>query len=361
MTPDQFLARLRQRGPEPACLFLGPEPFQRERCRRALLDAALPGPEERDSGLTRYDLEQTSLAAAIDEARSMSLFAPRRVLWLSSAEAAVPRARTAGGEDEEAPAAALLANYLREPAPGTVLVIECSRYGFEGEDQARLQRVQKFFSAVPCAVEFRPYTPEAARALAQRLAQEAGLRMAEPELATLLEATGHDAARIAVEIEKLRLLAGSRREVTAADIAALVPDAQAANIFALVAAIGRADRARAFELLHAMAREGGYMPLALAFLGAQFRLALAVREAGLRGAPQIQAHFARLGLRMWPERARQIEQTAAAFSRAALQRAVEKLFETDRALRAPRPDDRIIMEEMILELTANAPGAPRRA
>jgi DNA polymerase-3 subunit delta len=140
--------------------------------------------------------------------------------------------------------------------------------------------------------------------------------------------------------------------VTADDIAALVPDAQATTIFALVAALGRSDRTRALEILDTLAREGEYMPLALAFLATQFRTALAAREAGLRNAAQIQAHFTKLGARMWPERARQIEQTVGAFSKTKLEHAVGKLFEADRALRDARPDDRIVMEELILTLTA---------
>ena len=57
-------------------------------------------------------------------------------------------------------------------------------------------------------------------------------------------------------------------------------------------------------------------------------------------------------MRIWPERARQIGQTMEAFPKARLERAVGKLFEADRSLRDARPDDRIVMEEMILELTA---------
>ena len=55
---------------------------------------------------------------------------------------------------------------------------------------------------------------------------------------------------------------------------------------------------------------------------------------------------------MWPERARQIEQTVQAFPKERMERAVVKLFEADRSLRDARPDDRIVMEEMILALTA---------
>jgi DNA polymerase-3 subunit delta len=232
-----------------------------------------------------------------------------------------------------------------------VVVLESSRYGFDGEDKAKLERVQKHFAAIPAQVEFRPFSPEAVRSLAQALAKKTGLQLGLAELAMLLDATGGDASRIAVEIEKLYLYTGGARKVTAEDIAALVPDAQATTIFALVAALGRSDRTRALEILDTLAREGEYMPLALTFLATQFRTALVAREAGLRNAAQIQAHFNKLGARMWPERARQIEQTVSAFSKSKLERAVGKLFQADRALRDARPDDRIVMEELILTLT----------
>ena len=355
MSPEQFLARLAKNGPEPAYLFLGPEAFERTRCRRALLDAVLPDKEngERENGFTRHDLDKTPLAAALDDARALSLFASRRLIWLAAAEAAVPKGRTAGdseGEAETGPSA--LAAYLREPTPDVTLVIDCSRYEFEGEDKARMERVEAFYAPIPAKVEFRPYAPEAARFLAQKLARDASIQLGLAELALVLEATGGDASRIAMEIEKLRLFAGTTRKITAGDIAALVPDAQSSTIFVLVAALGRGDRTRALEILDTLSRSGEYMPLALTFLATQFRTALAAREAGLRGASQIQAHFTKLGTRMWPERARQIEQTMEAFSKERLALAVEKVFETDRGLRDARPDDRILMEEMVFALTA---------
>src|ERR1051325_12247868 len=100
MTPQQFLQRLSKNDPAPAYLFLGPEAYQREQCRRALLDAVLPQ-EERESGFTRHDLEQVPLAAALDDARSLSLFASSRGIWLRSGEAALPRGKAAASRSEE--------------------------------------------------------------------------------------------------------------------------------------------------------------------------------------------------------------------------------------------------------------------
>jgi DNA polymerase-3 subunit delta len=355
MTPEQFLDQLQKKGPQPAYLFLGPESYNRDRCRKALIASVL-GEEDRESGFTKHDLDEIPLAAALDDARSLSLFASKRVIWLARAEAALPRGKAVVGratEDDESTTggdADALTAYLREPTPDVVVVVDSARFEFEGEDKARLERVQKFFSVIPGQVEFRPFAPDAARAFAQSQAKKAGLQLPLVELALLLEATGGDASRIVVEIEKLSLYAGSRK-VTAEDILALVPDAQAANIFALVAALGRGDRKRSLELLDMLAREGEYMPLALTFLATQFRMALAARDAGLKGANAIQGHFNKLGARIWPERARQIEQTVESFPKEKLERAIHRVFEADRSLRDARPDDRIVMEEMILSLT----------
>jgi DNA polymerase-3 subunit delta len=356
MTPEQFLDQLQKKGPQPAYLFLGPESYNRDRCRRALISSVL-GEEDRESGFTKHDLDETQLAAALDDARSLSLFASKRVIWLARAEAALPRGKAVASksddDDESATGgdADALTSYLREPTPDVVLVVDSSRFEFDGEDKARLERVQKFFSVITAQVEFRPFAPDAARAFAQSQAKKAGLQLPLAELALLLEATGGDASRIAVEIEKLSLYAGPARKVTAEDILALVPDAQAANIFALVAALGRGDRKRSLELLDMLAREGEYMPLALTFLATQFRMALVARDAGLRGANAIQAYFNKLDARIWSERARQIEQTVESFPKERLERAIHRVFEADRSLRDARPDDRIVMEEMILSLT----------
>lgn len=356
MLPEQFLERLAKGGPAPVYLFLGPEPFQRDRCRRALVEAALPA-ELREDGLTRIDLSETPLSVALDDARSYSLFAPRRLLWIAAAEAALPKRLTAAaaGDDEEGGAkgdAGNLTDYVRRPTEGTVVVFESSRFEFDGDDKARIERVQKFYAAIPNVVEFRPFPLEQSRLLAQKLAREKGLQIGLGELGLLVEATGGDAARISVEIEKLSLFSGGTRRITAEDILALVPNAQASNVFALVNALGRGDRAGSLRILDAVVREGEYLPLVLTVLATQFRFALAAREARLSSSQAIQTHFTKLGARMWRDRADQVHATATAFTKPRLESALQAIFETDRGLRDARPDDRLVMEKLVFALTS---------
>jgi DNA polymerase-3 subunit delta len=245
---------------------------------------------------------------------------------------------------------------MKDPTPDVALLFEAIRFDFEGEEKKRLERVRKFYSSVPETVELRRFAIDDARLEAQDLAKRAGLRIDRAALDLLVEALGADVARVAVEIEKLRLYGGTERAITLDDISALVPDARATTIFALVNALGRRDRKRSLEILDTLTRDGEYLPLALAFLSTQFRMALVAKEADLRGAQQIQGHFSRIGIPVWGARAEQIDQTLRKFGKAQLELGLKLIFDADSGMRSARPDDRIVMEKFIFELTR--PGAP---
>jgi len=353
MSPAQFQARIKRKEISPAYLFLGAEAYQGRRCREALLDTML-GPRERENGLAQYDLTEVSLAQVVDDARSLSLFAAQRVILVSNAEAALPRTKSDEEDDAHGPAAGgvgELAAYLKDPSPGVVLLFEATRFEFAGDEKKKLERVRKFYSAIAETVELARFSMDEARTEAQALARRAQIAVDPGALELLVEALGGDVARIAVEMEKLSLYCASGRSISEDDIAAMVPDARSTTIFALVNALGRRDRARGLELLDTLCREGEYLPLALAFLSTQFRLALVSKESGLRSSQQIVGHFSRAGVPMWGSRAEQIYQTVGKFSKEQLERGLKLIFAADRDLRSARPDDRIVMERFVLELT----------
>ena len=345
MTGGQLLARMQKKAPPAAVLLLGPEAYERRRIRQALL-ADFP-----EDAVARHDLSERRLAEVVDDARSLSLFANERLIWVTNAEAALPKGRSEDeGEGQSSSGdAAPLVQYMKDPTPGVTLVFEAIRFDFEGDDKRRQDRVRKFYGAIQDVIELRRFSSHEARQEGESLARRAGLRVDPDALDLLVEALGADVGRIAVEIEKLALYAAGR-EIGLDDITALVPDARATTIFALVAALGRRDRGRALEVLDTLTREGEYLPLALAFLSTQFRMALVAREAGLKSSQQVQSHFTRMGVPMWGSRADQVHQTTGKFSKAQLERAMGLIYSADKNLRDTRPDDRIVMEQFILQL-----------
>ncbi len=348
MTPEQFLTSIKSQPPAGVYLFLGPDAYERARCRKALRLAALPE-DLQDEGFTRHDLDQMSLAAVLDDANSFSLFASQRLVWASSAEGALPKRLTAASEEKDD--SALLKEFVKNPAPGVTLVFDSQRFDFDGEDKAKSDRVRKFYASIPNVVEFPRHTAAAARQLAGKLAAARKLTLGANEAEFLVEALSADASRIANEIEKLSLHCGPGGTVTMDLIAELVPNASSSTVFALVSAIGSGDRLKSLAVLDTLVRDGEYLPLALTFLATQFRLALAAHEANLKNSFQIQSHFQKLGVAMWKSRADQVAETVAKMTRVRVARAIRHLYIADMAFREPRPDDRSVMEALVWKLT----------
>ncbi len=354
MTPSQFLARLKRGEIPPVSLFLGQEAFERRRCRRALVEATV-GVDE--SAIAHYDLSQSSLTEVIDDARALNLFVSRRLILATSAEAALPRTGKGASDNDDEDSGGSgsaggfdgIARYIKDPSPGVTVLFEATRFDFDGDDKRKVERIRKFFSAVPDIVDLKRHTPAEARDEAQAMLREAGVKIAPAALEMLIDSLGSDLARIAIEIEKLSLYG---KNITEEDITLLIPDARETNIFALVNALGRRDRGKALTVLDTLCRDGEYLPLALSFLSTQFRTALIAKELGLRTSQQIQGHFSKQGVPMWGARAEQVAQTMAKFSQHQLEKGMKLIFEADKALRSARPDDKIVMESFVAALTA---------
>lgn len=358
MSPAEFLRKLQRDELEPAYLFVGAEPYRKRECRRALSRKIL-GEDGSQGEFLRCDLAEQSLVSLLDDARSLSLFSPRRLIWAESAEAVVSGRRKTS-VSTEAGREQLLA-YLRSAPAGVVIVFEASRYELDFEGRKKYEPVLAFYQPVAQRglVEFPPFTPEEATNLAAKLAQRAGLKLGPSELALLVELTAADPMRIASEIEKLQLRAEPGQPVTAELISELVPNAPAATIFDLVRALGQRERRRALEDLYTVAGAGEALTLVLTFLEAQFRQALLVQELGLRGPQQVLAYFQKLGVRIWPKRAQEIWDTARLFQPGELARAIEAIYEVDKGLREACPSEHILVERLAVELTR--PGEPAGA
>jgi DNA polymerase-3 subunit delta len=355
MQPAQFLARVKKGELPAVCLFLGAEAYYRQRCRVALIEAHLG--DQREGAITQYDAGETPLVEIIDDARALSLFASSRVILVIAAEAALPRVGRAAAEDgdDDAPAASasddVLSSYVKDPSPGVLLVFEASRFDLDGEDKKKSERVRKFYAAIPEVVEFKRMSADEARVELMGMAKRLNVRIDAAAAGMLVESLAADTTRIATELEKLSLFAGSERAITVDDIVELVPDARETTIFNLVNAMGRGDRARSLAQLDILCREGEYLPLALAFLSTQFRQALVAQKAGLRTPQQVQSYFSKAGVAIWGSGAERVAQTAQKFSREQLESGMKLIFEADRDLRSARPDDRIVMEQFVIRLT----------
>ncbi len=324
--PKAFLRAL-QAGERPPAgvLLLGPEIFFRDRCRKALKQAVL-GEDAGEEGLIDIDLKEQPVTRLLDETRSFSLFATSRLIIGRNAEGALPSGR---GKSANDPSAALK-DYFKDPTPGVTVLFECTRFDpADRDDKAKLERVAKMFASVPRVVELDRLSASDALKGCALLAQKMELDIDRDALAELVEMLGADMARLENELQKLKLYRPDG-PVTRQDLELMTPEARQSGAFELTDALARKDRGRALELIDT----------------------LAVKELGGRNPNALSSELSRRGVRIWPSRAQQLAGMAAQFTREGLREALVALFEADRDLRRERPDDRVILEQLVLRLTA---------
>lgn len=348
LKPVDLIKSLRKGGqPAPGYLFLGAEPFYRSRCKLAVREAAL-GSEPDETAAVEVDLGERPLSDLIDEARTQSLFVSERLIVGRGAEHALPRTTGKAAMAQQQ----MVQDYFKDPEPGTVLVIEATRYDSRDRDEKRkIERVTKFFQSVPVHVELNALTPDQAQFVGKHLAKQLGVGIEPKVLASLVDMLGADAFRIENELQKLSLYAGKDATVTAADLDALVPEARQSGIFEFSQALAARDRARALLLLDTMSRAGMYWPLQLNLIAGLFRQALAAKELGLKGSRQIGSELKAFGLSVWPDRARQVEGIVSRFRLEELREALIAIYEADKRLRSAVPDDRVAVEMLVMQLT----------
>jgi len=349
MTPQAFLRSLKPSRPPAGVLLLGSEGYYRDRCREALKQAAAAGGEEPGGELIEFDLSEQPLSALVDEARALSLFSSARLIVGRNAEAALPRG--AAARAAEPPAG--LKDYFRQPPPAVVVLLEATRYNWNDRDEkSKIDRVARFFQAVPSVVELKGFSAQEAVAETAALAKQHKLKMEPQVVAELVETLGNDMRRLASEVEKLSVYAGEDGAVTSADIEMLIPEARQSGLFELSGALAKKDAGRALSIVDALAHSGAYWPMQITLLASLFRHALAVQQQRPRSANDVVRLFQQRGLRMWAARARQLLEMARRFSPQQLEGALQALFEADRDLRRERPDERMIIERLIVKLAA---------
>ena len=356
MTPKQFLRQIEEPPPRPAYLLLGNELFYRDRCRRALIRTALgeaAAEAGAPEGLIEIDLCEQPLSRLIDEARTLSLFASARVIVGSSAEALLPRGAAITKNSKAAMDFDALASYAGNPSPGVVLLFESGRYDWGNrDDKPRIDRVVRAFSKSVEIVELVRLTPSEALKTATVLAKQLKVRIAPTLLTDLVDTLGNDMARLAGELEKLALYAGPEGEITGKQIELLIPEARQRGVFEFSEALSKGDRLRALDILDTLARTGTSWPMQISLIASLFRQALAAKEQQPLNASQVTQLFSRHGIRIWPARVRQVLDIGRHFSQQQLETALTRLSQADRDLRRERPSDRLIMEQLVLSLTA---------
>jgi DNA polymerase-3 subunit delta len=351
---DRFVSEVEARKLRPAYVFVGDEVFFRKRCREAIVQHLVP-PELRDFSLFEFDLGETDLAEILDRARTPSLMAPFQVFFVRGVKHLFGR-----GSNEEKLSA--IEQYCKDPNPDAVLIFAADHISIPADarrmdmtDRDRYERIRDTLGQYCGIVELaRVEEGEAVRWVGEHCASQ-GIKIDADAARELVDALGGDMMMISNELEKLTLYVGEKKRITLGDVETMVLAAKQRSLYELTDAISAKDRVRALEVLDAILSTGEGEEAAIGhlyMLAKTFRQMLVILERNVRDQRMLWAALWQ-GFRVPPFAADDIIKQARRYkSKRELTRAIRLVAKTDLALRSNPPSKRLVLEKLVLDLTA---------
>ena len=275
-----------------------------------------------------FDLKESGLGGALGTARTLPMMAKRRLV--------------VGKAIDDVKAADLepLVAYVEDPNPATCLLLIADKV------DVRL----KAFSSLRKRGYLYVFAPLRDNALAGWLRTEAKSRGIDikPDAAnTLAMLAGPDLGRLAQALEQLAIYVGRERAIGVDDVEDLVAETREHAIFELTKAIGMGDVPRALALCANMLRNRE-PPLKIQFmLVRQVRQIWRAKELAAAGASRGDIAA---GVGINPYFLDDVLTPAKRMSRAALERALERLYQADLAVKTSRTEPELALSRLVQAL-----------
>src|SRR5271157_5644165 len=351
---ERFVSELESRKLRAAYVFVGDEAFFRKRFRDAILQHLVPI-DLRDFSLFDFDLASTDLAEVLDRARTPSLMAPFQVFFVRGVKLLFGR-----GSNEEKLAA--IEEYCKDPNPAAVLIfvadhisIPADARRMEMTDKERYERIRETLGRYCAIVELaRVQEGDAVRWIGE-YGNTREVKIDADAARELVDALGGDLMMVSNELEKLMLYVGEKKRITLGDVETMVLAAKQRTLYELTDAISAKDRVRALQMLDAILSTGDGEEAAIGhiyMLSRTFRQMLVIFERNVRDSRALwQALWP--GFRIPPFAAEDIIRQARRYkSRRELTSAIRRVARADFALRSNPPSKRLVLENLVLDLTA---------
>ena len=308
-------------------LIEGEDTYLRDLHRETIIAAHLNA-EDRELGLVRADMAETSLTETLGRVATPALFVQKQVVVISRLE----KVR----EDDIKG----LESYLATPAEHAVLIFEA----------AKLDRRTKLSKLLLARCEHldaaRLEDDGEAIEAAGRFAAEQGLTITPEATEDLVFAVGNDLGLLRREVEKLAAYAGKSGTAGQEDVAAVVVQARQFVVFEMAGYLAEGQRAPALLRLERLLSQGENPIGVVGALAYVFRQLMRARSLP-EGATGWEA--ARK-LRMQAPRAEAMVRQSRRYSRTGLRRALGLLLEADVALKSSAPDPEAILAVLVVNL-----------
>ncbi len=264
---------------EPIYLLYGTESFLINETKQLLIQNVLSD-EEIDFNLATYDLEETPIEVAIEDAETFPFMGEKRLVILQNPIFLTSEKQKGKAVEHNL---ARLEAYLAEPAPYSVLVFSAP---YEKLDERK--KITKELKRKATIVEAKRLNEHDLKAWIKERAAGNGVQIDDGAIELMLTLSGTNLSMLASEVDKLSLYAGDASKVDVAMVDKLVARSLEQNIFVLIEKVVQRRIEEALRIYHDLLKQNEEPIKILALLAGQFRLLYQVKELSRKGYGQQQ-------------------------------------------------------------------------
>lgn len=333
--------KIKKRQISPLYLLYGPESFLINETKQLLLSHVLEE-EEKDFNFSSYDLEETSIETAIEDAETFPFMGKKRLIILNN-----PVFLTSEKTKEKVEHnLSKLEAYLQEPAPYSVVVFSAP---YEKLDERK--KIVKELKRKAVTLEAKKLNEKELKYWIRERAALNGVEIDDDAVDVILSLAGTNLFMLTSEIDKLALYVEDRKRIDVSIVEKLVARSLEQNIFTLVDKVVHRKIDEALRIYYDLLKQNEEPIKILSIISGQFRLIYQVKELARRGYGQQQiAGF----LKIHPFRVKLAAGKAKLFTDHELSIIIQQLAEADYKMKTGGMDKELLIELILFRLHDHA-------
>ncbi|WP_163537805.1 DNA polymerase III subunit delta [Gracilibacillus sp. YIM 98692] len=317
--------------------FYGTEAYMIEALKQALFTHSMEE-EERETNVSIYDLEETSIQEVVADAETFPFLGDRKLIFATNPT--FLKAKNTNVEVDHQPE--MLVEYLENPAPYTIFVL-LAPYEKLDERKKLVKRLKKKATTVSC----QPLKEWDMDNVIERMTNEKGVSIEKEAVRYIIYELGTDLMVLNSELDKLSLYVGEGNQVRLHDAELLVSHQENSSAFKLMDAIMANDLAKAIDILKDLEKMNEEPIALLALIASQFRTLLQVKLLKQKGYNQKQMAQQ---LKIHPYVAKLSVSRQEKFSLKELKDAIALLAEADMKMKTGQTDKSLAFELLLYQL-----------
>lgn len=305
--------------------------------KRRFLKECVPS-EEQEMNTVVYNLQETTLASAIEDAESFSFFGDKKVVFIENAFF-LTGDKTKGNEQDTT----LLEQYITNPNNQTILVL-----AVQADSLDKRKKIVKSLQQASHIIEVNPLTQQEIQQYVVEYASEQGVTIDKIAQEELLARTQASLGVMVQAIDKLVLQVLPRTQIEQEDVINGVQPSLESNVFALSEDLLGGNVTKAIEVYRDLVLQKEEPIKLLAILLSQYRLMYHIELLRLDG---YQLGDIASFLKQHPYRVQLVAKQSNRYTVNQLAEVIKLLIETDYQLKSHPADKNVLLELALLKIS----------